>query len=103
VRDGWDLGITVDGPRGPRGYVKGGALAVSRKTGAWIIPVCVAYSRAWKLRSWDEMLVPKPFASAVVRYGVPFRVPSDGDVDFFRDRLESELAEMEDWAESVDI
>lgn len=101
VKDGWDLGITVDGPRGPRGHAKGGALTISRKTGAWIVPVCVAYSRAWKLRSWDEMLVPKPFASVTVCYGAPFRVPSDSDIEPFRLQLEKELDRMEDWAESA--
>jgi len=103
VRDGWDLGVTVDGPRGPRGYAKGGVLTVSRKTGAWVIPVCVAYSRAWKLGSWDELLVPKPFSSAIVCYGAPFRVQADGDVEPFRAQLEIELDKMENWAESVGV
>ena len=101
VNDGWDLGITVDGPRGPRGYAKGGALTVSRKTGAWVVPVCVAYERDWKLRSWDEMLVPKPFSRAVVRYGLPFRPSVDGDIETYRVQLELELNMMESWAEKI--
>lgn len=100
VREGWDLGITVDGPRGPRQRVKGGVLAVSRKTGAWIVPVCVAYASAWKLRTWDEMLVPKPFSRVVVRYGTPFQVPADADEEAFRVRLETELDAFEGWAEA---
>jgi len=101
VKDGWDLGITVDGPRGPRQHVKAGVLAVSRKTGAWVVPVCVAYERAWKLRTWDEMLVPRPFSSVVVRYGVPFKVPAEGDEEPFRVRLENGLDQMEAWAEAA--
>jgi hypothetical protein len=99
VKDGWDLGITVDGPRGPRQQAKPGVLAVSRKTGAWIVPVCVAYERAWKLRTWDEMLVPMPFSAMVVRYGAPFRV--EGGEESYRVRLERELDAMEDWAGSA--
>ena len=99
VRDGWDLGITVDGPRGPRQQVKAGVLAVSRKTGAWVVPVCVAYEQAWKLRTWDEMLVPTPFSRVAVRYGEPFLVPADGDEEGWRLRLERGLDQMEDWAE----
>ena len=98
VRDGWDLGITVDGPRGPRQRVKGGVLAVSRKTGAWVVPVCVAYEQAWTLRTWDAMLVPKPFSKVVVRYGDPFQVPGDADEEAFRIRLEGTLDAMETWA-----
>jgi len=101
VKDGWDLGITVDGPRGPRLHAKAGVLAVSRKTGAWVIPVCVAYERAWKLRSWDEMLVPKPFSQVIVRYGEPFQVPVAGEEEPFRLRLENRLNQMEAWAEAA--
>jgi lysophospholipid acyltransferase (LPLAT)-like uncharacterized protein len=99
VKDGWDLGITVDGPRGPGGHVKPGVLAVARKTGAWIVPVCVAYEKAWKLRTWDGMLVPMPFSGVVVRYGAPFQVPADGEDEPFRVRLEAGLNEMETWSE----
>ena len=101
VKDGWDLGITVDGPRGPRQQVKAGVLAVSRKTGAWIVPVCVGYERAWRLRTWDEMLVPWPFSAVVVRYGEAFRVTEDGAEEAFRTRLETDLNAMEDWAETL--
>ena len=100
VKEGWDLGITVDGPRGPRQQVKGGVLAVSRKTGAWIVPVCVAYERAWTLGTWDAMLVPKPFSRVKVRYGAPRQVPPDGEEEAFRAELERELDGFEFWAES---
>jgi hypothetical protein len=99
VKEGWDLGITVDGPRGPARQVKGGVLAVSRKTGAWVVPVCVAYERAWKLRTWDEMLVPKPFSRVRVRYGAPFQVPAGGDEEEYQGRLQKELDGLEAWAE----
>lgn len=99
VKEGWDLGMAVDGPRGPRQKVKPGTLAVSRKTGAWIVPVCVAYERAWTLGTWDEMQLPKPFSGLVVRYGQPFRV--EGDEEPYRERLERELDAMEDWAGSA--
>jgi hypothetical protein len=101
VKDGWDLGITVDGPRGPRQRVKAGVLAVSRKTGAWIVPVCVAYEKAWKLRTWDEMLVPRPFSGVVVRYGTPFRVAAESDEESHRLSLETCLNQMEAWAEGL--
>lgn len=101
VKEGWDLGITVDGPRGPRQQVKPGVLAVSRKTGAWVVPVCVAYERALKLRTWDEMLVPMPFSGVVVRYGEPFQVPSEEAEEGYRARLEEELDRMETWAEEA--
>ena len=101
VKDGWDLGITVDGPRGPRQQAKPGVLAVARKTGAWIVPVCVAYEQARKLRTWDEMLVPMPFSALVVRYGEPFQVPEGAADEAYLGRLETGLNEMETWADAA--
>jgi lysophospholipid acyltransferase (LPLAT)-like uncharacterized protein len=75
VRQGWDLGITPDGPRGPRFELKPGVIAVARKTRAWVVPVTVAYSSAWQLKTWDKMLIPKPFSKVAVLYGEPYQVP----------------------------
>lgn len=101
VKQGWDLGITVDGPRGPRQQAKPGVLAVSRKTGAWIVPVCVAYESAWALRTWDALLIPRPFSRVVVRYGVPFQVaPADSEAAHLAE-LEGCLDGLETWAEEV--
>lgn len=102
VKQGWDLGITVDGPRGPRQKAKPGVLAVSRKTGAWIVPVCVAYASAWTLKTWDALLVPRPFSRVVVRYGEPFRVDGGDAESGSLEALEACLNEMERWAEEVE-
>jgi len=75
VRQGWDLGITPDGPRGPSCIVKPGAIAVAKKTRAWIVPVSVAYSDPWRLKTWDKMLIPKPFSKVTVLFGQPYQVP----------------------------
>ncbi|MBP1625532.1 MAG: hypothetical protein H6Q00_7 [Holophagaceae bacterium] len=100
VKQGWDLGITPDGPRGPRQEAKPGTMSVARKTGAWVVPVCVAFDRAWTLKSWDRMLVAKPFAKVTVRYGQPYQV-GPGEEESLRLALQEELNEMENWAEEV--
>nr|WP_320132416.1 lysophospholipid acyltransferase family protein [uncultured Holophaga sp.] len=100
VKQGWDLGITPDGPRGPVQIVKPGTMAVARKTGAWVVPVCVAFSRAWTLRSWDRMLVAMPFSTVTVRYGKPFQVRA-GEEEALGQALQDELNELENWAEEV--
>jgi lysophospholipid acyltransferase (LPLAT)-like uncharacterized protein len=101
VKDGWDFGITPDGPRGPRQELKPGVLALARKTGAWVVPVCVGYSRAWQLKTWDQMLLPKPFSSVVVRFGAPFQVPPGSDDEISGKALEATLNDMETWAEEL--
>lgn len=75
AKRGRDLGITPDGPRGPRRTVKPGALQVARITGLPIVPISVQADRCWRLDSWDRFLVPKPFSDVRVRYGPPLSVP----------------------------
>ena len=58
----------ADGPRGPRYQLKPGPVKLAQMTGH---PVGVFYllpNRAWKLRSWDEFLIPKPFSHVIVSW-----------------------------------
>lgn len=71
VKEGWDFGITPDGPKGPRQTLKPGVIALARKTGAWIVPVCVSFDRFVELRTWDALVIPLPFAACTVTFGSP--------------------------------
>ena len=71
VRDGITVGFTPDGPRGPRHVFTPGALIVAQRTGRPIIALGATASRAWRLKSWDRHVVPKPFATVTVRYSQP--------------------------------
>lgn len=77
VESGRDMAVTVDGPRGPAGSVAPGALVIAQRTGAPMVPTAASASRAWRLRSWDRFMIPKPFARVVVSYGEPIRVAAD--------------------------
>jgi lysophospholipid acyltransferase (LPLAT)-like uncharacterized protein len=79
LRGGRDVVVVPDGPRGPRETVKAGIVALARLSGAPIVPVAVGASAEWRLRSWDEFRIPKPFSSCVVRFGEAIRVPGDAD------------------------
>lgn len=70
VRGGADAALAVDGPRGPRGVVKPGALALARGTGARLVPVTFRAGGGWVLRrAWDRYLLPKPFAEVEIVRG----------------------------------
>jgi lysophospholipid acyltransferase (LPLAT)-like uncharacterized protein len=62
-------GHVVDGPRGPMGRVKPGAIYLALAAGAAIVPISVAADRAWFFNSWDRFFVPKPFARVTIRFG----------------------------------
>jgi lysophospholipid acyltransferase (LPLAT)-like uncharacterized protein len=76
LRDGGDAAFTPDGPRGPARVVKGGAVAAAQHGAAALVPVGAHASSAWRARSWDGFLVPRPFARVRIVYGRPFRVTS---------------------------
>jgi len=104
VRDGYDLGITPDGPKGPRRRVKGGVIATARFTGKPIVPVTFAASRGRRVRSWDRTLVPYPFSRGVFLYGEPLLVPRDTpeeDFEQLRLRLEKDLDSLTDAADEA--
>jgi hypothetical protein len=55
-------------------------LAASR-SGAPLVPIAAHASRAWRLRTWDSFVIPKPFARITVAYGDPSIIPSDSDTE----------------------
>ena len=97
ARAGLDLAITPDGPRGPNRELKLGALTAARMTGLPLVPVGVGVSSAWRVRSWDQLLVPKPFSTVRVAYGRPSSVPRHAgraEIDEVIGSLKSELTRL---------
>jgi lysophospholipid acyltransferase (LPLAT)-like uncharacterized protein len=65
---GRDLAITPDGPRGPAKSIAPGSAVVAQRTGAPVIGVSASARSAWRLKSWDSFLVPRPFARVDIAY-----------------------------------
>jgi len=102
IREGYDLGITPDGPKGPRHRVQAGVIEAARLTGAPIVPVTFSARPARALSSWDRFQIPYPFGRGLFLYGEPMRVPRELDAEGwegFRSRLERTLVEMTDRAD----
>lgn len=78
LQNGGSAAFTPDGPRGPRRVFKGGGVLAAQRARAPVVPVHADASRAWRLRSWDRLLIPKPFARVRIGYGEIFPVP-EGD------------------------
>jgi len=74
---GQSVAITPDGPRGPSRSFAPGALIAAQRSGAPVVPVGMSVSRAWRLKSWDRFVVPKPFARITVAYGDPVVLRGD--------------------------
>jgi len=74
LRSGRDAGLTIDGPRGPRGVAQQGATELSRMTGAAVIPLSASARPCRLFGSWDRFQLPSLFARVVIAYGEPFIV-----------------------------
>ena len=81
--------------------LKPGTIALARKTGAWIIPVTLAFDRCFELKTWDRMVIPLPFATCTIRYGTPYRLAPKADDHEEGLRLQGEMDALETWAEGV--
>lgn len=79
VREGGVLAFTPDGPRGPSHKVQLGVILMAQKSGAPIVPVGISASRRWLIRSWDQFMIPKPFARGYFLVGEPIYVPAELD------------------------
>lgn len=62
LREGHDIGITPDGPRGPLYTVEPGVLVVTRRSDASMILLGARFGRAFRFRSWDRFYLPWPFS-----------------------------------------
>lgn len=61
LREGVDVAITPDGPKGPRHEVQDGVVALAQKSKAKVIIFSVVPKRYWQLKSWDRFTIAKPF------------------------------------------
>ena len=79
MREGHDVGITPDGPRGPMYVVEPGVLVVTRRLSAPMVLMGAEFTRAWRLRSWDRLYIPVPFSRIIMRSEVLEPVRPDGE------------------------
>jgi lysophospholipid acyltransferase (LPLAT)-like uncharacterized protein len=96
-REGYDLAIAADGPRGPRQQAKPGAIRLAQVTGARLFPVACAPRRGHAFASWDRFVVPRPFTRVYYTGGAALSVgreASEQTVEQARERLERDLTRL---------
>ena len=91
LKKGAVIGITPDGPQGPRYKLQSGVAVLCERTERPIIPfIAIAKSR-WKFNSWDGFELPKPFTEIKMIFGP--RIELCGDVDKTMLRVETAMKE----------
>jgi lysophospholipid acyltransferase (LPLAT)-like uncharacterized protein len=103
LEEGWTVAFTLDGPRGPRYKVKPGPVALARSSGVPLSVFHMAVERAWVLKSWDRMMIPKPFSRVLVRFGtlIPVRRgAADEELERYQADLQAALDRVVEFSEA---
>jgi len=100
---GWTAAFTIDGPRGPKYVVKPGPVALSKMTGAPMMAFHIGLDRPWVLKTWDALMIPKPFSRALIRVSASMPVPPDAkevEMDRWQAELQSALDRAREFSEA---
>jgi len=79
LANGECVGVTPDGPRGPRMRASAGVVHAARLSGAPIVPLVYSATPSRLLDSWDRLMVPLPMGRGVIQWGEPIEIASDAD------------------------
>ena len=79
LKSGESVGVTPDGPRGPRMHAAKGAVFVARRAGVPILPLSYAAKQCKILSTWDRFLIPFPFCRGIMKWGEPITIAGDAD------------------------
>jgi lysophospholipid acyltransferase (LPLAT)-like uncharacterized protein len=77
LRRGLTVAATTDGPRGPVYIAKPGPVLLASKSGVPIVAFHIALESTWILKSWDKLMIPKPFSRALLSMSRMISVPED--------------------------
>jgi lysophospholipid acyltransferase (LPLAT)-like uncharacterized protein len=101
------IGVTVDGPKGPRRHFQFGAVYLASRLGIPLAPTGLGFGRCWRAKSWDRFAVPLPFSRVRCVSLHPVHVPPDvgtKELEGYRQQAEAvqhrATAIAEHWAET---
>lgn len=96
LREGGVVGVTPDGPRGPRGVAQAGVIRLAQMSGAPILPAAYSVSNGKFLDSWDRFLLAGPFSRGAFVAGEPIYVSRSAgpeEIEQMRQLLQKALTE----------
>ena len=74
LKSGISIGMTPDGPRGPRMKINSAIIKIASLTGNKIIPLSYSVKKKIFLNSWDKFLVALPFGKGCFIWGKPIKI-----------------------------
>ena len=100
------IAISPDGPQGPRRQAAQGPVYLASKLQMPIVSVGVGVQDPWRLNTWDQFVVPKPFHRVRIVFGPKMRLPNRvtrEQLPHYQQALQKSLDELcqiaQDWAD----
>lgn len=98
LKNGDNVSITPDGPRGPNQLAASGVATAARLSGKKLIPVSFSATRHKRMRSWDRMMVALPFGKIYFHIGAPIVIDKNMDDEQARMLAQTALNQLTDKA-----
>ena len=102
LKKGHCVGLTPDGPRGPRFVASEGIVQIAKLSGMDIVPCASATTRRKVWNSWDRFIVALPFGRGAMVIGEPIKPPqSKEELEAVRQLVEKSLQDVTDQADAL--
>lgn len=101
LREGRNVTITPDGPRGPARTAAQGVSAVAGMGDVAVVPLSFSATRHRRMRSWDRFFVPLPFSRLVFTAGLPIHSTAVQNGEELRVAIEQSLNAITDVADRL--
>lgn len=104
LQNGGCVGITPDGPRGPRLVASEGIINIALLSGCDILPFTYAVAKRKLFRSWDRFIFALPFGKGVLAWGKPIKISrplGEQKKEFFCEHLTKSMLELTDAADHL--
>ena len=94
LKKGHVIGITPDGPSGPKQIASIGIAHLAYLAKAIIIPVAYSVEKHKKLKSWDQFMIPMPFSKGRFCAGKEIDATDFKSVDALLEKIQTELDDI---------
>lgn len=91
LKNGSDIAITPDGPKGPYHSIADGVVIIAQKANANVVVARTICSRYWKLKTWDRFQIPKPFATIKYYITTPFKIDKLLDIKTAKTKIKNKM------------
>lgn len=104
LKAGEYIGVTPDGPRGPRMRASDGIVNIAKLAGVPVIPASFGIARRRVLGSWDRFILAWPFSRGVIVWGEPITIDrnlDDAQLEAARQSIETGLITVTNEADTL--